>query len=517
MLVPLKKAFPHIGNVWWRLDNLYWLINERGERVQFKLRPAQREFLKRMHWRNVILKARQLGFTTVIDLYGLDQVLFNPNYRAGIVAHTRLDAQTIFRDKVKYAYENLPALLRSAFPAVKNDAGELLLANNSSMRVGTSFRSSTANFLHVSEYGAICARYPKKATEIKTGSFPAIHEGGLICVESTAEGREGDFWRMCEVARKQTATKRGLSSLDYRFHFYPWHANPTYRTDPDLVVVPDRIRDYFKDLKAKHGIAVDERQTAWYCVTEGGAGGLGDDMLREHPSTPEEAFSVSVTGAYYYREMLAAWREGRIGEVPYTPGVPVETWWDIGRRDSTAIWFVQYVHPWYHVIDYYEASMRGLPHFVEVIKSKPYAYGRHLLPHDVQVTEWGTDRTRIESAARLNLTVETVPGIAMSDGIDAVRELLWRCRFDEVKCTASVGVAGRMDSSVAVGIPSLEGYRHEWDEVNGVWRDQPLHNPASHGADAFRTGAVGTRLGRRGDPLVSAPATGESGSRWGSF
>jgi hypothetical protein len=205
---------------WWRLSNLYYITNESGKKVKFKPNWAQSQLFDNLWFLNVILKARQLGFTTFIQIYMLDQCLFNSNVRAGVIAHNKEDAHVFFRDKIKYAYDNLPDWLKTERPAIKNDAGELLLNNNSSIRVGTSMRSGTLQFLHISEYGKICRKYPEKAAEIRTGALNAVHAGHMVFVESTAEGRDGDFYGLCTRARALQEAGKKLTELDFKFHFF---------------------------------------------------------------------------------------------------------------------------------------------------------------------------------------------------------------------------------------------------------------------------------------------------------
>src|SRR3990167_1991070 len=187
-----------LADLRWRLNNLYYIVDEQGDRVLFRLNWAQEKLFNDMHYWNVILKARQLGFTTFIQIYMLDQCMFNDNVRAGTIAHTREDAEAFFRDKVKYPYDNLSDRLKAVNPAVEDSARRLSFKNNSSIRVGTSLRSGTFQLLHVSEFGKICAKFPEKAREIKTGAFNTVHAGQLIWVESTAEGQDGDFYQMCQ-------------------------------------------------------------------------------------------------------------------------------------------------------------------------------------------------------------------------------------------------------------------------------------------------------------------------------
>src|SRR5215207_225947 len=164
----------------WRLNNLYWIVNKEGKRTQFKMNWAQENLFNGMHYMNVILKARQLGFTTFIQIFMLDACLFNADIRAGTIAHKLDDAKTIFRDKVKYPYDELPDAIKAARPVIKDSADELMFSNNSSIRVGTSLRSGTLQYLHVSEYGKLCAKYPDKAREVRTGALNTIQSGQLL-------------------------------------------------------------------------------------------------------------------------------------------------------------------------------------------------------------------------------------------------------------------------------------------------------------------------------------------------
>lgn len=158
--------------------------------LPFKPNRAQKRFIRRLWHRNLILKARQLGFTTLIAIMWLDHALFNGDQRCGIIAQDREAAEAIFRDKVKFAYTNLPDEIRERFPLARDSATELLFAhNNSSVRVATSMRSGTIHRLHVSEFGKICAKFPDKAQEVVTGSIPAVPTNGILVIESTAEGR----------------------------------------------------------------------------------------------------------------------------------------------------------------------------------------------------------------------------------------------------------------------------------------------------------------------------------------
>lgn len=191
-------------------------------------------------------------------------------------------------------------------------------------------------------------------------------------------------------------------------------------------------------------------------------------------------FDVPIQGAYYAQQLMRADEEGRITGVPHDENTVVHTWWDLGIDDSMSIWFMQVAGKELHFIDYLESSGEGLPYYVKELKNKPYAYGKHYAPHDIKVRELNTGKSRYETAKKLGVNFEIVPRLPVEDGISAVRQTLSQCWFDKNKCKR--------------GISALRSYRKDWDEENQVWRQKPVHDWASHGADAFRTGAVGFKI-----------------------
>ncbi len=343
--------------------------------------------------------------------------------------------------------------------------------------MGTSLRSGTFQFLHVSEHGKICARYPDKAEEIRAGALNTVHPGQTIVIESTADGREGDFFEFCTAARNRAAEGRAETPLDFRFHFFPWWRHPGYALDPAGVAVGAEAEAYFARLEGE-GIVLSAGQRAWYARK---AAQQGDTMTREFPSTPDEAFAAAVEGAYYAREMARVRREGRIEAVPHDPALPVNTFWDLGFNDANAIWFHQRAGGEDRFVDYYENSGEGLAHYARVLADKAYVYGMHYLPHDVETRELGTGLSRRRMLEDLGVRpVVTVPRATDAGAdIQAARNALARCRFDAVRCET--------------GIRHLDSYRREWDAKRGVWKDRARHDAASHGADAFRMFAVGFR------------------------
>ena len=155
----------------------------------------------------------------------------------------------------------------------------------------------------------------------------------------------------------------------------------------------------------------------------------------------------------------------------------VITAWDLGVGDSTAIFFAQYVGQEIHIIDHYESSGVGLDHYAKELDKKGYHYSEHILPHDVQVRELGSGKSRLETLTALGNNITIAPRLSVDDGIQAARSMLNRCWFDEEKCNR--------------GIEALRQYRREFDERTKTWRGKPLHDWTSHSADAFRYLAIG--------------------------
>lgn len=463
----IKTAQILLADPRWRLNNLYDIVDKKGRQVKFKMNWAQEELYSNIWNCNLILKARQLGISTFVCLLFLDRCLFNSNVSAGIIAHTREDVEMLFR-RVKFAYDCLPDELKALRQANTDTAQMLQFSNGSSLRVGTSLRSSTFQYLHISEFGKVCARYPEKAREIITGSLNTISPGQYVFIESTAEGREGYFHDMVKDAQDMQAQGKKLTSLDYKFFFFSWHRHPDYRL-AEQVDIPSDLVEYFNDLQEVHGINLNPAQKAWYCKKYQTQ---HEDMKREYPSTPEESFQASTEGLYYGKYMTKVRVEKRIGRVPHDETLPVFVAMDLGFNDSTAIWFYQVCGQEVRVIDYYENNGEPLTHYLKVLKDKPYSIEQYFVPHDANNTEYGSGLTRVRIASNHGIHFTVLPKLSVQEGIDAVRNVLGRCWFDSVKCEK--------------GIRSLDNYKKEWNERHGCWSDKPVHNFASDGADGFR-------------------------------
>lgn len=497
----------------WRLDNLYWIVDKQAKRVRFRMNPQQRQFIRRLWYRNLILKARQLGFSTLCQLLQFDQALFNVNHTGVVIADTLPNASKLFK-KIEFAYENLPPLLQRLIDLDSRNAGSSIafahedpvtgIPQPSSISVGVSSRGGTVNLLHVSELGKIALKFPQRAEEINTGAFESVPADGIAIVESTAEGAFGLFYDLCEPAMKRMEAGKAETQLDWRLHFFPWFDSADYclsDEDTALVEIPEELRKYFAKLEAELRIRLSPGQRAWYAKTKER---LKRKMKQEYPSTPKEAFEQAIEGAVLGEEMTFLREQGRLTVVPLDPNYAVNTFWDFGvgidntgGGDTHSIWFHQQVgvqHRWFY---YVSGHGKGLRHWwLDVCQAHrarhKYQWGVHVLPHDADTEMLGeevtTKRRILESLGMGNGTdggqIYVVPRIpTIGIGIEMMRkELVGNHWFYDHTPDDEKGE----DMGCGKGIKCLDGYQFEWDDRRGVFAAKPLHNWASHGCDAWR-------------------------------
>ena len=507
MTLTTEDLLQHLDDPMWRLSNLYWIKSKGNDDedlvLQFKPNRAQRRLLRAgLHTRNIILKARQLGYSTLIALLWLDTALFSAGpIKCGVVAHESEAAENIFRDKVVFAYDHLPEELRGRMPIRSKNTKEIVFDHNgASVRVATSLRSDTIHRLHVSEFGKICAKYPAKGKEVISGTIPTVPGSGIIVIESTAEGQDGYFHDMTQLALNNQRSGKSLGPKDYRLVFSPWWDAAEYEIDPAGVLITEAQHAYFNQLELKIGRQLSPRKRAWYVATLiNDFSGDQPTMWQEYPSTPEEAFAISAEGCYYATQLAQARRDGRICKLP-VERLPVYTFWDLGRSDMTAIWCMQKVGTQHRWIKYYEESGYDIDHYAEWLLKQGWVFGAHYLPHEADAKRMGitpdTNKSLKEGLESLlpGHKVYVVPRVTnINSGISSTRKLFASSWFDE--------------EQTADGIKRLQNYRREWDKNRGRWKDEPLHDDNSHGADGYRQAGqvidagetfagIGYRMGR---------------------
>lgn len=207
----------------------------------------------------------------------------------------------------------------------------------------------------------------------------------------------------------------------------------------------------------------------WEIEKEKADGLMSDDLIQQEYYC---SFDLGVEGSYYNKYLDRMRVQNRIGDVPWENAFKVHTAWDLGMRDSTTIIFFQTIGQSVRLIDCYENTGMGLEHYVKILQQKPYTYGKHIAPHDIQVRELGTGMSRLEKARTLGLSFTVASNLSIEDGIEAVRSTTSKMWIDAVQCKPL--------------IKALENYRHEYDNKKKTYKNSPLHDWSSHFADCLR-------------------------------
>lgn len=231
---------------------------------------------------------------------------------------------------------------------------------------------------------------------------------------------------------------------------------------------------YFDELEKK-GICLTDEQKKWYIKK---AETIGEEVKREYPSTPDEAFEVNTQGLYYAVLVSIARYQHRVRNIPFDRTIKVHTTWDLGFTDATSVIFFQIVGREVHIIDFEERTGTSIPDMIRILKAKDYIYGTHLAPHDIKVHELSSGKSRLETAAVLGVVFTLTVDLSLADGIDAVRNIFPRLYFHN-------------SDPVLKLLHHVENYSQKWDKVMGMWSGRPDHSPHSHAADALRYLACG--------------------------
>ena len=464
----------------WRIRNLYRVKNKQKIIVPFVPNEAQEGLLQSMHWRNIIPKARQRGFSTLIQLLGLDTALFHPGSDVGIIAQDLETAMDIFQSKIKLAYDNLPDVIREMVTVTSDTKTSMELSNGSKVRVGTSMRGGTPNFIHVSEFGKICAKYPDKAREVLTGTLPAVPIDGMVFIESTAEGRDGAFYEISTEAKAAADAGRKLSALEFKLHFASWWDADEYELDPAGVIITPKDHEYFERVESLIKRKISTGKRAWY-VTIRRQNFAGDQqmMFQEYPSTFAEAFSVSMEGTYFAQQFAAARNNGQLKtSIPVMPSVPCFTFWDIGNSDGTAIWVLQRIGMEWRAIRFKEGWGEPYSTFARWLQNLGLTWDTMFLPHDAAHLRQGQNANKSPK----DMLEELMPGVRfeivpriddINWGIQQTRDVFPMLYFDETECND--------------GIVHVESYRRKWNDRQACWSSEPDKTGGhSEAADALR-------------------------------
>lgn len=504
-----------VNDRWWRLSHLYYIDTKEQGLQRFRPNWAQTALYDQLWYRNMILKARQLGMSTFTSIFMLDACLHKPFTHAGIIDKSLPDAEEKMA-KIRLAVAcllNPPENIENDFVEDPEDRRKIALhgqaiirklllkaekgersvektvlkqyaefSNGSTIKIGTSLRGGTLQILHVSEFGWIANNNPAKALEILSGGVNAVPMSRLVIMESTHEGgRYGENYRLMREAME--AQSRKLEPLEYRFFFFPWWKQAEYAIPGEGH--DERMDDYFISLE-RQGITLTEAQKRWYCVQYKT---FGFRVKTEYPSTPEEAFAQQVDGAIYGSIISRLRADGRVAcDFEADAYAPLYVSWDIGLSDYMSLWLFQAGGDGkFYVLDYYSANDKDLAHYINVVRDWERKYGQlielNLLPHDASRRDWEgvSFAQKLYAAQFKTVTVPRTDNVWK--GIYATKELLPHCVFHR-RCSDAVVVDGFEYMS---GIDALENYQVGKMGASGKESRSPLHDACSHGADAFRT------------------------------
>lgn len=464
----------HMQSKRWRLTSwqFYKIKNKQWNIVPFIPNEFQLYYFKNKHNRNIILKARQLWFSTAIQLDYVDDALFLENISVWIIAQDKWTAQLIRKDKIEIALDNLPIRCKEYRSYDKENATEIQFSNWSSIYVSNSFRWWTLQRLHVSEYWKICAKYPEKALEIQTWAIESVAMDQEITIESTAEWNEWDFYEKCDQFNK--LMWKPHTPLDYKFFFFPRWLEETYSYEWLVVTIPRELEDYFKKLEDEYWIYLRDWQKNRYYLKQKD---LKDNMKREYPSVYQEAFEIATAWSYRESQINMAYQQNRVTRVPYDPNLMVYTcrdiWW-AWWWDDTSVRFFQIFSNEIRRIDYRDWSWYAMLYVLKnIISEKPYKYAAHIWPHDMRVHEQMSWETRLEIAKKawFKFTLVESPNWAVSNRIDIVRNLFPNMRFDSKFCLAWLN--------------KIKNYRRKRNESTWSFMDQVDKNWSQHSADSI--------------------------------
>jgi hypothetical protein len=467
-----------LANPLWRLRNLYHIKRaDDGRIIQFQPRPEQqrvydmlfKEGVKRL----IILKARRLGMSTALDVLLTDQMLWNAGTQCSLVDQTAADAERKLATIAKIALDNLPPVALQCIEKVR-DSGSILEVSvageaASSFFAGLRARGGTNNWLHLSEWGVIQADDPKRSEEILTGAIPSAEHGRIIVETTWKGGRGGHLWDIVKAALE--TPEEAKTDKDWRVLFFPWWKDETYRVEGDVATIAPAISAYLDGMEHTTGHKFSPQQRLWY---DRQARDLGLFIFREFPTTLDECFKSPVEGAIYAGELDKLRASGAISAFRADNSSVVHTAWDLGSPVNTVVWYFQVIKGnEIRVIDC-DMDLDLTPvQRVAHMQAKGYALGHHFLPHDAAATR---------TSGKADAQVYTEAGLASLRvlprtqdiwvGINACLQMFPRFSFRLPACER--------------GLDALANYAYKRSSATGIVVNEPVHNWASHAADALR-------------------------------
>ena len=459
----------YLSDKLWRLNNLYYIIDKEDRVTLLKLNYAQQEVYRVKHPKTITLKSRQQGISTYKIAEGLDKCLFNSHSQAGVQSYGQSEAKKLYK-KAMFMWDKLDPDIKELLDirlVAANQEG-MTFSNGSTLKIGN-FRGDTLSFLHVSELAKIAKRFPEKAEELNSGAFEAVSTNSSISIESTAEGAAGLFYDIWQTAVRRLALVGGddLTPLDFYPIFLSWVDDPDCSMEQYYESIPED-EEYFELVEKDLDIVLTQAQKNW---AAGKRSRLGEKFDQEYPYNPASAFSVSVEGTYYRYQYERILREKRIKHTPYNSMYPVFAVFDLGMDDQMCINFTQVIEGAPKILAEYQNSGQKISYYVDIMRYMPFPIEMTYLPHDANVHDMSTGRTRLEEFQRLGVTCQLLPKLSIQEGINAARQYLDVVEIDP-SCVDTIG--------------AIQNYRQKWDKRLQVFMGVPEHDDHSHYADVVR-------------------------------
>lgn len=396
-----------------------------------------------------------------------------------MIAHNLEAGESIFSKKISFAWEKLPPEIKVLYgldnktsKTFRFDFGK---KGFSSIAVDTSGRSGTYQRVHITELAELSKKYPKKIPDIIEGTIPAIPTTGRVDVESTSQGASGEFYEMFIEAWERG---QPTNALEYKAHFYNWTWDDEELANITPIPFSEMQQsDKFQAYAQRHNLS--DREITYYYQKWLSLNKKWNSLKREYPTTPEEAFDAVSEGTFYGETIGLMEQNGQIGVYPYQRSMKVHTVWDLGVGKNMRVGFFQRdtVINRTRMIDHIAGEgSEAIPEIVAKVLKKPYVYGKHFGPHDLEQTDISTGKSRKDTAKALGLNFSVVPDHLVEERINATG--IWLDRVDIHKDICKEAIR------------SMKNYGREWDEKRGMYKDEPLHNWASHDADMMGYAAM---------------------------
>lgn len=467
----------------WRLNNLYSITDKHANVVKFNMNLAQHKVYAahRKHPRVIILKSRQQGISTLWLVSFFDDLIFGENLKIGLMAQGTDEAVTLF-ERAKFLWEMLDPDVKNFLNLriEKDNIKELSFSNNCKMFIRVSFRSTTLQRLHISEFGKIANADPQRARETKTGTLQALAKGCTGIIESTAEGQ--NEFKLTWDNSVASFTAGSVTLKDFCPVFLSWMDDPDCVESVRQADTAESIK-YFAELEESTGVvATQEQKNFWIMQYRE----LGDDIYQEYPGSPEEAFRKKLNGAFWAKLFQSiVVRNKRIVTNLYDPNLPVDVYIDLGVDDYTVFTFLQVFEGEYRIVGEDFGQDHDLMYYVRRAEARGWNIRAYRFPHDIEVRQIITKNSSSDLArSRREILAEEFRKANISARIDTLQRTSNKANgIDMVRIKLIPNLV--IDVTCVYIRQCFENFTKKFDVRLGVWTNEVLHDEFSHGADTI--------------------------------